>query len=143
MAATILNSPRVIEVSVYVVRAFVQLRDLLAGNKELAHRLKELEERLERKLAGRRCRLISVDVMDAGRRRPGQNGQIPVFSLFRSLHVRIVRPTPAFRRHPHDVLGRILDVARLAMNAILGVDLQPWPRAPVRDEFVHRGRAVA
>jgi hypothetical protein len=52
MAATILNSPRAIEVSVYVVRAFVQLRDLLAGNKELAHRLKELEERVERKLAG-------------------------------------------------------------------------------------------
>jgi hypothetical protein len=33
MAATILNSPRAIEVSVYVVRAFVQLRDLLAGNR--------------------------------------------------------------------------------------------------------------
>jgi hypothetical protein len=33
MAATILNSPRAVEVSVYVVRAFVQLRDLLAGNR--------------------------------------------------------------------------------------------------------------
>src|SRR5882762_5305638 len=52
MAATILNSPRAIEVSVYVVRAFVQLRDLLAGNKELARRLRELERRVERKLAG-------------------------------------------------------------------------------------------
>ena len=52
MAGTILNSPRAIEVSVYVVRAFVQLRDLLAGNKDLAQRLKELEHRLERKLAG-------------------------------------------------------------------------------------------
>jgi hypothetical protein len=49
MAATILNGPRAVEVSVYVVRAFVQLRDLLAGNKELAHRLKELERRLERR----------------------------------------------------------------------------------------------
>jgi hypothetical protein len=51
MAATILNSPRAIEVSVYVVRAFVQLRDLLAGNKVLALRLRELERRLESKLA--------------------------------------------------------------------------------------------
>jgi hypothetical protein len=60
MAATILNSPRAIEVSVYVVRAFVQLRDLLAGNKELAHRLKELEERLERKLAGHDKTIVDI-----------------------------------------------------------------------------------
>ncbi len=38
MAASILNSSRTIDVSVYVVRAFVQPRDLLAGNKELAQR---------------------------------------------------------------------------------------------------------
>lgn len=51
MAATILNSSRAIEISVYVVRAFVQLRDLLASNKELAQRFSELERRLEHKLA--------------------------------------------------------------------------------------------
>jgi hypothetical protein len=39
-----------VEVSVYVVRAFVALRELLAGNKELALKLAELETRLERKL---------------------------------------------------------------------------------------------
>jgi hypothetical protein len=38
MAATILNSPRAVEMSVYVVRAFVQLREMLASNKELARR---------------------------------------------------------------------------------------------------------
>ena len=32
MAATILNSPRAIEMSVYVVRAFVQLREMLAAH---------------------------------------------------------------------------------------------------------------
>jgi hypothetical protein len=32
MAATVLNSPRAVEMSVYVVRAFVQLRELLASN---------------------------------------------------------------------------------------------------------------
>jgi len=46
MAATILNSPRAVEMSVYVVRAFVQLRDMLASNKELARRLDELERTL-------------------------------------------------------------------------------------------------
>jgi len=50
MAATVLNSPRAVEVSIYVVRAFVQLRELLAGHKELAKRLNQLEARMERKL---------------------------------------------------------------------------------------------
>ncbi|MFN9211715.1 MAG: ORF6N domain-containing protein [Betaproteobacteria bacterium] len=50
MAATVLNSPRATEVAIYVVRAFVQLRDLLASNKELARQLRALEERLERRL---------------------------------------------------------------------------------------------
>jgi hypothetical protein len=51
MAATILNSERAVEMSIYVVRAFVQLRDLLASNKELARRLNELESRIARKFA--------------------------------------------------------------------------------------------
>jgi hypothetical protein len=50
MAATILNSPRAIEMSVYVVRAFVQLRELLSSNKELARRFAQLETRLDKKL---------------------------------------------------------------------------------------------
>ncbi len=51
MAATILNSPRAIEMSVYVVRAFVQLREMLASNKELARRFAQLETRLDKKLS--------------------------------------------------------------------------------------------
>lgn len=46
MAATILSSPRAVEMSIYVVRAFVQLRELLASNAELARRLDELEGKL-------------------------------------------------------------------------------------------------
>lgn len=49
-AANVLNSPQAVEVGVYVVRAFVRLRELLASNKELAQRLDELEQRIERKL---------------------------------------------------------------------------------------------
>jgi len=36
---------------IYVVRAFVQLRELLSSNKELAKRLDQLEARIEKKLA--------------------------------------------------------------------------------------------
>jgi hypothetical protein len=45
MAATILNSPRGVEMS--VVRAFVQVRELLASSAELARSLDELESKLE------------------------------------------------------------------------------------------------
>jgi hypothetical protein len=48
MAATVLNSKRAIEMSVHVVRAFVRLREMLAGNKELAAKIEELEKHLER-----------------------------------------------------------------------------------------------
>lgn len=51
MAAMVLNSPRATEVSVYVVRAFVQLRDTLIAHKELAQRLDQLEARIEAKLS--------------------------------------------------------------------------------------------
>jgi hypothetical protein len=47
MAATVLNSEQAVEMSVYVVRAFVRLRQMLAANKELAARFEELEQHLE------------------------------------------------------------------------------------------------
>jgi hypothetical protein len=47
MAATILNSPRAVEVSVYVVRAFVRLRELAATHGDMAKRLDELEQKTE------------------------------------------------------------------------------------------------
>jgi hypothetical protein len=46
MAASVLNSPRAVEMSVFVVRAFVQLRALLASSRELSERLDELERKL-------------------------------------------------------------------------------------------------
>lgn len=36
---TILNSPRAVEMSVYVVRAFVKLHEILASNKDLVRKL--------------------------------------------------------------------------------------------------------
>jgi cell division septum initiation protein DivIVA len=46
MAATVLNSEQAVEMSVFVVRAFVRLREMLAENKELAGRIADLERRL-------------------------------------------------------------------------------------------------
>ena len=46
MAASVLNSPKAVEVSVFVVRAFVQLREVMAGHKELAQRIGQLERTL-------------------------------------------------------------------------------------------------
>jgi len=51
MAASVLNTPRAVEVSLFVVRAFVQLRETLGAHKELAKRLDELESRIERKFS--------------------------------------------------------------------------------------------
>jgi hypothetical protein len=47
MAATVLNSPQAVNVSVYVVRAFVQLRELVSTHQGLAKRLDALEEKTE------------------------------------------------------------------------------------------------
>jgi len=47
MAASVLNSPRAVKVSVYVVRAFVKLREVVSTHKELARKLAELERRLD------------------------------------------------------------------------------------------------
>ena len=47
MAATVLNSEQAVEMSVFVVRAFVRFREMLAANRELATRIEELEKSLE------------------------------------------------------------------------------------------------
>lgn len=47
MAATVLNSERAIEMSVFVVLAFVRMRRAIAGNRNVLTKLAELEQRLE------------------------------------------------------------------------------------------------
>jgi phage regulator Rha-like protein len=47
MLAAVLNTPRAIEVSVFVVRAFVRLREILATHRSLANKLAELERMIE------------------------------------------------------------------------------------------------
>jgi ORF6N domain len=50
-AANVLNSSKAIEMGIYVVRAFLRLREMLASNTELARQFARLEARLDKKLA--------------------------------------------------------------------------------------------
>ena len=47
MAASVLNSRRAIEMSIFVVRAFVQMRQSMAQNQHIVSKLGELEARLD------------------------------------------------------------------------------------------------
>lgn len=67
MAATILNSPRAVEMSVYVVRAFVELRTAFMTNAQFARKLDALEK--------------SVVILDANSRRQFKELRALVFSL--------------------------------------------------------------
>jgi hypothetical protein len=48
MLASVLNSQGAVEVSIYVVRAFVRLREMLSAHKQIARKLSELERRIQR-----------------------------------------------------------------------------------------------
>ena len=47
MLASVLNSQSAVEASIFVVRAFVRLREILSTHKELAKKMKELELKME------------------------------------------------------------------------------------------------
>lgn len=46
MAANVLNSPQAVAMSVYVVRAFIQQRDVLSANEAILKRLAEIDKTL-------------------------------------------------------------------------------------------------
>jgi hypothetical protein len=60
MTANVLNSPEAVRMSVFVVRAFIKMRDLLGGTKELARKLAELERKLTARLDGHESAIVDV-----------------------------------------------------------------------------------
>lgn len=46
MAASVLNSPRAVEMSVFIVRAFIKMRQMIAEHKELSLKIAEIEKHL-------------------------------------------------------------------------------------------------
>ena len=45
MLASVLRSSEAVEISIYIVRAFVRIREMLLSNKELSRKLAEIEKR--------------------------------------------------------------------------------------------------
>ena len=69
MAANVLNSPAAVRMSVFVVRAFVKMRELLGSTKDLAKQLADLEKKLTARLDGHEVAIIEVlrrvmDILD-------------------------------------------------------------------------------
>lgn len=48
MAATVLNSPKAVEMSVTIMRTFVRMREMLSGNRNFAEKLSKLENRMDK-----------------------------------------------------------------------------------------------
>ena len=48
MLSCVLNSERATQISILIIKAFVKLREILSTRKDLAHKLKELEGKIEK-----------------------------------------------------------------------------------------------
>lgn len=73
MAANLLRSERAVKVSVFVVRAFVKLRETFAAHRELAVKLNELESKLQNHDGQIRALIDAIRSLMAeprGRRKP-------------------------------------------------------------------------
>lgn len=60
MAANILNSERAVKMSVFVVRAFLKMRVVLANHQELSEELKKLERKLTKRLDVHELAIVDV-----------------------------------------------------------------------------------
>ena len=60
MAANVLNSPRAVQMSVFVVRAFVRMRGMLGDTRELARQLAALEKELKERLDVHEVAIVSI-----------------------------------------------------------------------------------
>lgn len=60
MAANILSSPRAMQMSIFVVRSFIRMRQAIDSNVDLARRLKELEDKLTNRLDSHERGIIYV-----------------------------------------------------------------------------------
>lgn len=60
MAANVLNSPPAVQMSVYVVRAFLKMRSVLSDNRQLARKLAQLEKQLKSRLNLHETAIVEV-----------------------------------------------------------------------------------
>ena len=60
MAANVLNSPQAVQMSVFVVRAFLKMRAALSDNRELARKLAALEKELKERLNVHEAAIVTI-----------------------------------------------------------------------------------
>ena len=60
MAANVLNSRRAVQMSVFVVRAFLKMRTLLGDKRELAKKLAALEKELKQRLNVHEATIVTI-----------------------------------------------------------------------------------
>src|SRR5438874_5457494 len=60
MAANVLNSPRAVQMAVFVVRAFLKMRALLGDKRELAKKLAALERDLKQRLDVHEAAIVTI-----------------------------------------------------------------------------------
>jgi hypothetical protein len=60
MAANVLNSPRAVQMAVFVVRAFLKMRGLLGDKRELAQKLASLEKELKKRLDVHEAVIVTI-----------------------------------------------------------------------------------
>ena len=70
MAANVLNSTHAVQVSVFVVRAFLKMRALLGDKRELAKQLAALEKELKQRLDVYEAAIVTIlqrvmDIIDS------------------------------------------------------------------------------
>ncbi len=81
MAANVLNSPRAVQMSVYVVRAFVKMRSAFSDSRQLARKLAQLEKELRSRLDLHETAIVEVlhrlmDILDPPPEPAPKRGQI-------------------------------------------------------------------
>ena len=59
-AANVLRSPRAVQMSVFVIRAFVKMRETLLGTRDLANKLAALEKKLTSRLDVHEAAIVEV-----------------------------------------------------------------------------------
>ena len=60
MAANILNSERAVQMSIFVVRAFIKMRQAMSANASLMEKLEELESKLTKRLDTHEAAIVHV-----------------------------------------------------------------------------------
>ena len=72
MLSSVLRSPRAAQVNIAIMRVFVRLRETLALHKELAHKLAELERKIESHDAGIRTLFEAIHHLTTPPAKPGR-----------------------------------------------------------------------